>query len=87
MSNEKPAAICGACVYCLPGPKTKEDVFSRLCFRNPPTAVGAVMPQGLAVMSVRPEIRIETPACGEFEDAEDDGAPTLNKGESPGMTA
>lgn len=67
---------CGDCVHCMPGPNTANDILSRNCYRYPPTPLLAMSPQGPAVVSVRPEIRVETIACGEFESVEDD-APTV----------
>lgn len=66
--------VCGDCVHCQPGPRTQEDILSRACYRNPPTAFGVLTQQGIAVMSVRPEIRIDTFACGEFETDDADAA-------------
>lgn len=63
--------VCGDCVHCQPGPNTKNNVLSRSCFRNPPTAVAILTQQGIAVMSVRPEVNADTPACGEYETDED----------------
>lgn len=64
--------VCGDCVHCMPGPNTKNDIMSRNCFRFPPTAFGVLTPQGVAVISARPEIQMGTFACGEFEPPEDD---------------
>ena len=64
--------VCGDCVHCQPGPRTKEDIMSRACYRFPPTAFGVLTQQGIAVMSVRPEIRVDTIACGEFETADEE---------------
>lgn len=82
MNDKIPDALhettCGTCVYCQPGPRTKEDVLSRVCYRHPPTAIGVMTNQGIIVASVRPEIRPDTVACGEYDDGTlDDGAPTL----------
>lgn len=64
--------VCGDCVHCQPGPRTKDDIMSRACYRFPPTTLGVLTQQGIAIMSVRPEIRVDTIACGEFEPPEDD---------------
>lgn len=72
---------CGGCVHCQPGPNTKNDVLSRVCYRYPPTPMLVGTNAGPAVMSVRAEIRTETPACGEYEEPEDD-MPV-----SPGLTS
>lgn len=64
--------VCGDCIHCQPGPDTKNDVMSRVCYRNPPTAFGVLTQGGIAVMSVRPQIRVDTFACGEYELHEDD---------------
>lgn len=69
---EQIGMVCGNCVHCLPGPQTKGDVLARNCYRYPPTAFGVLTQQGVAVMAVRPEIRVDTPACGEFETEDDD---------------
>lgn len=78
--NNVNTPVCGDCVYCGPGPNTQKDVLSRNCYRYPPTAIGTVTQQGIIVVSARPEIRVETPACGEYE-TEDEGDTT------PGLTA
>ncbi len=67
-----PELTCSDCIYCQPGPNTQKDVLSRVCYRNPPTALAILTQQGVAVLSVRPEIRVDTLACGEFETEEDD---------------
>lgn len=66
---------CSDCVHCLPGPNTPNDILSRCCYRFPPTAMIAQTPQGVAVITFRPEVRTDTTACGEFETAEDDPLP------------
>lgn len=73
---------CGDCIHCQAGPDTQHDVLARLCYRNPPTAFGILTQQGVAVMSVRPQVRVDTLACGEFEPEEDEQPPT-----SAGMTS
>ena len=72
--------VCGDCIHCQPGPRTQEDILSRVCYRNPPTAFGVLTQQGIAVMSVRPEIRIDTFACGEYEPEDDDANANANVG-------
>ena len=64
--------VCGNCIHCQHGPNTQRDIMSRACYRHPPTAFGVLTQQGIAVMSVRPEIRVDTFACGEYEPPEDD---------------
>lgn len=88
MANDTPQLshakepVCGDCVHCMPGPNTKDDILSRNCYRYPPVPHMAEIPgKGIVVISVRPEIRVETIACGEFETAEDDDVP------SPGLTS
>lgn len=64
---------CGDCVHCAAGPNTANDIMSRNCYRMPPVPVLAQIKGQMGVISIRPEIRVETPACGEFEPPEDDG--------------
>lgn len=59
---------CGSCMYCNVGPKTSQDVLSRVCHRNPPIPFAFLTQQGILVVSARGEIRTDTPACGEFDD-------------------
>lgn len=66
--KEEQRLYCGDCMFCEPGPNTAHDVFSRVCYRNPPVALAVMTQKGLAVISVRPEIRPDTWACGEFSD-------------------
>ena len=65
--------LCGDCVHCRPGPDTKNDVLSRCCYRMPPVPMFVNTPNGPGLASVRPAIRVDTWACGEFETDEDDG--------------
>lgn len=90
MSNERklvaveplPSLVCGDCIHCQPGPNTQNDVLSRVCYRFPPVPMLVGTNQGPAVMSVRAEIRVDTPACGEWEEP-DEVAPPV----SPGLTS
>lgn len=78
VSHAKPDELtCGDCIYCREGPRTKDDIFARVCYRNPPTLVGGVTNQGMAIVTARPEIRTDTWACGEFDTDEDDGMPSV----------
>lgn len=69
-SNDGPA-VCGDCIYCRESPNTQNDILSRCCYRNPPSAMLAQTPKGTAVISIRPEIRVDTWACGEYDPGED----------------
>jgi len=71
MNSVQKPQVCGDCVHCGAGPNIRVDVLSRVCYRHPPTALGVVTAQGLVVASVRPEIRLDTPACGEYEEPDD----------------
>lgn len=65
--------VCGDCMFCMPGPDTQSDILSRACYRMPPVPMLAQTSQGVGLVSVRPLIRVDTWACGEFDDkAEDD---------------
>ena len=75
--NVDDAFVCGNCVHCQEGPNTVNNILSRNCYRYPPTAVVANTPKGPAIISVRPEIQVDTPACGEFETEEGSGMPTV----------
>lgn len=78
--SKKPNWTCGDCVHVGPGPSTKQDLMARNCYRFPPTAIGTLTQQGFVIVAARPEIRVETPACGEFESPEWDdalGMPTV----------
>jgi len=69
--------VCGNCEHLGPGPNTQKDVLSRNCYRYPPTSIGVLTPQGIVLVSARPEVRVDTPACGDFESPdEDDSADT-----------
>ncbi len=64
---------CGGCVHCLPGPNTQNDIMSRNCYRFPPVPMMVGTNKGPAVIAVRAEIRVETPACGEYEEPDSEG--------------
>jgi hypothetical protein len=83
VSHAKPADFtCGDCVHCLPGPNTQQDVMSRNCYRYPPIPYMAqVAPGQIGVVALRPEIRVETIACGEYEEDAAEDVP------SPGLTS
>lgn len=71
MTEWKPLA-CGDCIHCQPGPNTKNDVLSRVCYRHPPVPALIGTEKGPAVISIRAEIRVDTFACGEYDDGTDD---------------
>lgn len=74
--------VCGDCMHCMPGPRTKDDIMARCCYRYPPTAmIAQAQGGGLAIVSFRPEIRVETIACGEYEEQAAEEVP------SPGLTS
>ncbi len=57
----------------MEGPNTPNDIMSRNCYRFPPVPLLTQMPgKGVVMVSVRPEIRVETPACGEYETPENE---------------
>lgn len=68
--DDKPP-VCGDCIYCREGPNTQNDIFSRCCYRNPPIPALVQTSKGPAIMSIRPEIRVDTWACGEYDPGED----------------
>ncbi len=74
LSHAKPAddgkLKCGDCIYCEPGPDTQNDILSRCCYRMPPVPMLAPTPKGPGVVTVRPLIRVDTWACGEFDSGE-----------------
>ena len=72
MTDKTIEPVCGDCVHCKPGPKTQEDVLARVCYRNPPSVVGVLTAQGIAIVSARGEIRVDSYACGEYEEPEDE---------------
>jgi hypothetical protein len=63
--------VCGDCVHCLPGPDTQNDIMARACYRFPPIPLLAPTNKGPGLASVRPLIRVDTWACGEYETEED----------------
>lgn len=65
---------CGDCIHSQHGPNTVNNVFSRACYRYPPTPIGFMSPQGFIAACVRPEVLTGTIACGEFEVVDDDGS-------------
>jgi hypothetical protein len=67
----------------MAGIKTQDDIMARSCYRNPPSVIGVLTAQGIAVVSAYPEIRVDTPACGEYEEPEEVDPPTAN----PGLTS
>lgn len=77
MNDETPADLpydwtdrhCGDCDHCKPGPLTTQDVLQRVCYRHPPTGQLAASPDGQpAVITFRPSVRVDTPACGDFDE-------------------
>lgn len=73
LSHEKLDVVltCSDCIYCREGPSTHHDILSRCCYRNPPIPTLVQTPKGPAIMSIRPEIRVDTWACGEYDPGED----------------
>lgn len=60
---------CGDCDHCRPGPLTQSDVLQRVCYRHPPTVALAAGPDGQpAAITFRPSVRVDTPACGDFDE-------------------
>lgn len=60
---------CGDCDHCKPGPATTEDVMQRVCYRTPPTVTLAADANGRpAAITFRPSVRVDTPACGDFDE-------------------
>jgi hypothetical protein len=76
---------CGTCVHYLGAQAQKPDVGQGHCMRYPPIPVPVMQPapstvlapgnhgqpaQGFGVMSVRPPVTADTPACGEHDTPE-----------------
>lgn len=68
---------CGGCIHCLPGPNTQNDIMSRNCYRFPPVPMMVGTSKGPAVVSVRAEVRVETIACGEYEEPDPEDTPVI----------